>query len=214
MNVDNTLLNEQVVLLKKQVKAWEFVAKQLIEVVPLAALGNPKEAVVMTVNLLKYSLENVVVSAEDAKGAAAIMKQLKEVLEGESKPDKSISSAFSLGEDIVTASISLEEGMLGKQQIEVDKSIKEHISKYKGGKEGVKTIEDAKIILEGKEYEYPTFTGSEGEKAIDISNFRSQTGYITMDTGYVNTGSTTSAITYLNGEAGILRYSDSNCFPV
>src|SRR3989338_7833835 len=66
--------------------------------------------------------------------------------------------------------------------------------------------EKAKIILEGKEYTFPTIVGSEGEKAIDISSLRSQTGYVTMDPGYVNTGSTTSAITYLNGEAGILRY--------
>lgn len=66
--------------------------------------------------------------------------------------------------------------------------------------------ENAKIILEGKEYEFPTLIGSENEKAIDISTLRSQTGYVTLDQGYVNTGSTTSSITYLNGEAGILRY--------
>ena len=66
--------------------------------------------------------------------------------------------------------------------------------------------ENAKIILEGKEYEFPTVTGSENEKAIDISSLRAKTGYVTIDPGYVNTGSTTSAITYLNGEAGILRY--------
>jgi citrate synthase len=66
--------------------------------------------------------------------------------------------------------------------------------------------ETAKLILEGKEYEYPIITGSEGEKAIDISNLRSETGYITMDPGYVNTGSTSSAITFLDGEKGILRY--------
>ena len=64
----------------------------------------------------------------------------------------------------------------------------------------------AKIILEGNEYEFPTIVGSEGEKAIDISKLRSQTGYITIDTGYVNTGSTTSAITYPDGEKGILQY--------
>lgn len=64
----------------------------------------------------------------------------------------------------------------------------------------------AKIILEGKEYEFPTLVGSEDEKAIDISKLRSLTGYITIDTGYLNTGSTTSAITYLDGDNGILRY--------
>lgn len=64
----------------------------------------------------------------------------------------------------------------------------------------------AKLILDGKEYEFPVITGSENEKAIDISKLRSQTGYITLDTGYVNTGSTTSSITFLDGEQGILRY--------
>ncbi len=66
--------------------------------------------------------------------------------------------------------------------------------------------DNAKLILDGKEYEFPTFEGSEGEKAIDISKLRSQTGYITIDPGYKNTGSTTSAITFLDGEEGILRY--------
>ena len=66
--------------------------------------------------------------------------------------------------------------------------------------------ENAKIILEGNEYEFPIVTGSENEKGIDISSLRAQTGYVTLDPGYVNTGSTTSSITYLNGEAGILRY--------
>jgi citrate synthase len=66
--------------------------------------------------------------------------------------------------------------------------------------------EMAKVILEGKEYEFPVITGSENEKAIDISNLRAKTGYITLDPGYVNTGATTSSITYLDGEQGILRY--------
>ena len=66
--------------------------------------------------------------------------------------------------------------------------------------------EIAKVILEGKEYEFPVITGSENEKAIDISNLRAKTGYITLDPGYVNTGATTSSITYLDGEQGILRY--------
>ena len=48
--------------------------------------------------------------------------------------------------------------------------------------------------------------GSENEKAIDISKLRSQTGYITIDTGFKNTGSTTSSITFLDGEKGILKY--------
>ncbi|MCR9065765.1 MAG: citrate synthase [Cytophagales bacterium] len=66
--------------------------------------------------------------------------------------------------------------------------------------------ETAKLILEGKEYEFPVIEGSEQEKAIDISKLRGQTGHITIDPGFKNTGSTTSAITYLDGEEGILRY--------
>jgi citrate synthase len=66
--------------------------------------------------------------------------------------------------------------------------------------------ETARIILDGKEYEFPVIEGSEQEKAIDISKLRAQTGYITLDYGFKNTGSTQSAITYLDGENGILRY--------
>jgi len=66
--------------------------------------------------------------------------------------------------------------------------------------------EKAQIILNGKTYEFPVFTGSEGEKAIDISKLRDETGYITLDFGYKNTGATTSAITFLDGEEGILSY--------
>ncbi len=64
----------------------------------------------------------------------------------------------------------------------------------------------AQIILDGKTYEFPVYTGSEGEKAIDISKLRDQTGYITLDLGYKNTGATTSAITFLDGEEGVLHY--------
>ena len=46
----------------------------------------------------------------------------------------------------------------------------------------------AKIIFEGKEIELPVITGSEGEKALDISKLRGQTGLITIDHGFVNTG--------------------------
>ncbi|HEY0976320.1 MAG TPA: citrate synthase [Flavobacteriales bacterium] len=66
--------------------------------------------------------------------------------------------------------------------------------------------ETAKIILEGKTYEFPVTTGSEGEKAIDISKLRDETGYITLDFGYKNTGATKSAITFLDGEEGVLHY--------
>ena len=63
-----------------------------------------------------------------------------------------------------------------------------------------------KISFEGKEYEYPVIEGSEGEKAIDISKLRAQTGLITLDESYGNTGSCTSAITFIDGDQGILRY--------
>ncbi|WP_242919483.1 citrate synthase [Pontibacter liquoris] len=64
----------------------------------------------------------------------------------------------------------------------------------------------AEIILDGKSYKYPIVVGTEDEKAIDISNLRSDSGYITLDSGYKNTGATKSAITFLDGELGILRY--------
>lgn len=66
--------------------------------------------------------------------------------------------------------------------------------------------DNARIILEGKEYEFPVIVGSENEKAIDISKLRATTGYITLDLGYKNTGSTKSAITFLDGENGVLRH--------
>ncbi len=67
--------------------------------------------------------------------------------------------------------------------------------------------EIAKLDLNGKLYELPIIEGSENEKGIDISKLRSTTnGYITIDPGFKNTGSTKSAITYLDGENGILRY--------
>ncbi|MBI3549628.1 MAG: citrate synthase [Elusimicrobia bacterium] len=62
------------------------------------------------------------------------------------------------------------------------------------------------LKFDGKEYEIPIVEGTEGEKALDISSLRSQTGLITLDNGYMNTGACTSAITYLDGERGILRY--------
>jgi citrate synthase len=65
---------------------------------------------------------------------------------------------------------------------------------------------NASLILDGKTYEIPVIIGSENEKAIDIQNLRQQTECITLDTGYKNTGATTSNITYLDGETGILRY--------
>ncbi len=64
----------------------------------------------------------------------------------------------------------------------------------------------AKLSLENDELELPVVVGTENEKAVDISKLRAKTGYITLDEGYVNTGATTSAITFLDGEQGILRY--------
>ena len=66
--------------------------------------------------------------------------------------------------------------------------------------------ETVKLTIQDKIYELPVVEGSENEKAIDISKLRSQTGYITIDTGFKNTGSTTSSITFLDGEKGILKY--------
>jgi len=64
----------------------------------------------------------------------------------------------------------------------------------------------AKLVLGDKTYELPIFTGSEGEKAIDITKLRSETGHVTLDTGYMNTGACTSAVSFLDGEKGILKY--------
>ena len=66
--------------------------------------------------------------------------------------------------------------------------------------------DQAEIIIDGKSYKFPVIVGSEGEKAIDISKLRDVTGYVTLDTGYKNTGATKSAITFLDGEKGILSY--------
>ena len=64
----------------------------------------------------------------------------------------------------------------------------------------------ATLIYDGQEIELPVLVGSEGERAIDISKLRNQTGLITHDPGYANTGSCTSSITFMDGEKGILRY--------
>ena len=65
---------------------------------------------------------------------------------------------------------------------------------------------EARIELNGKVYQLPTLEGTEGEKAVDVSALRSDTGYITLDDGYGNTGSCLSKITFIDGEKGILRY--------
>jgi citrate synthase len=64
----------------------------------------------------------------------------------------------------------------------------------------------AQLIYEGKTYELPVVEGSENEVAVDIGDLRDQSGVITLDFGYKNTGATKSAITFLDGDKGILRY--------
>ena len=66
--------------------------------------------------------------------------------------------------------------------------------------------EKAKLTLGENSYELPIVVGTENERAFDISKLRSQSGLITLDTGFKNTGSTQSEITFLDGEKGILRY--------
>lgn len=66
--------------------------------------------------------------------------------------------------------------------------------------------EKATLSYNGKSYDLPVITGTENEKAIDISKLRGQSGLVTYDEGYKNTGATISNITFLDGEQGILRY--------
>lgn len=70
--------------------------------------------------------------------------------------------------------------------------------------------EKAYIKLNNTELELPILTGTENEKAIDITKLRDQSGYITLDAGFKNTGATKSAITFLDGEKGILKYRGYN----
>jgi citrate synthase len=67
-------------------------------------------------------------------------------------------------------------------------------------------MESAKLLFDGKEYELPVIVGTEGETAVDIRNLRAQTGAITFDSGYGNTGSCSSGIGFIDGERGILRF--------
>jgi citrate synthase len=66
--------------------------------------------------------------------------------------------------------------------------------------------DSAKLFYKGQEFEFPVIIGTENEPAIDIAKLRSDTGLITIDSGFKNTGSTTSSITFLDGEEGVLRY--------
>jgi len=64
----------------------------------------------------------------------------------------------------------------------------------------------AKLEIDGKVFSLPIVVGTENEKAVDISTLRAQTGYITLDDGFGNTGSCQSKVTFIDGEQGILRY--------
>jgi len=66
--------------------------------------------------------------------------------------------------------------------------------------------QSAELKLNGKTYSLPIVKGTENEQAFDISALRKETGYITLDDGYANTGSCLSEITFIDGENGILRY--------
>src|SRR5437870_352166 len=65
---------------------------------------------------------------------------------------------------------------------------------------------NVELILDGKRCGLPVVEGTEKERAMDISKLRDQTGYITLDDGYANTGACLSEITFIDGERGILRY--------
>ena len=65
---------------------------------------------------------------------------------------------------------------------------------------------NVQILVDGKSFSYPTVIGTEGERGVDIQKLRADTGLITLDPGYGNTGSCQSAITYIDGDKGILRY--------
>lgn len=68
------------------------------------------------------------------------------------------------------------------------------------------TEETAELKIDGKSYHLPIIIGSEGEKAVDIRRLRAQSGCVTFDSAFMNTGSCSSEITYLNGEKGVLNY--------
>ena len=96
-----------------------------------------------------------------------------------------------------------ENPLLSKGILSAIISINKSLSKAIEVKDVEKT---AKLVVNDKAYELPIVEGSEGERAIDISTLRRQTGLITLDPGFVNTASCQSAITFVNGEKGILRY--------
>jgi citrate synthase len=70
----------------------------------------------------------------------------------------------------------------------------------------LKMTDHARVEIDGTTFEAPIIVGTEDERAIDITRLRTETGHITYDPGYGSTGSVKSAVTYLDGEAGVLRY--------
>src|SRR5882762_9797868 len=73
-------------------------------------------------------------------------------------------------------------------------------------KEAQSVADRAHLNVNGTAIDLPVVVGTEGEKAVDIAQLRGKTGFVTLDPAFMNTASTTSAITYLDGEKGILRY--------
>src|SRR5438874_2812446 len=71
---------------------------------------------------------------------------------------------------------------------------------------GAAVAGSAQITYEGTTLDCPIVVGSEAERGIDTAQLRNKPGLVTLDPGFMNTGSTQSAITYLDGEKGILRY--------
>ena len=71
------------------------------------------------------------------------------------------------------------------------------------------TSQTAQLTVDGQTYELPIVESTTGEKAIDIRSLLRDTGYITLDSGYMNTGSCESGITYLDGKNGILRFGEA-----
>src|SRR5207248_3766550 len=71
---------------------------------------------------------------------------------------------------------------------------------------GEAVAENARIHIGGHDLEFPVVVGTENERGIDITNLRAKTGMVTLDPAFMNTASTASSITFLDGEKGILRY--------
>ena len=69
----------------------------------------------------------------------------------------------------------------------------------------MQSSETARLTVDGKSFDFPVNVATTGEKAIDISKLRAQTGYVTLDDGLANTAACESAITYIDGEKGILH---------